>query len=304
MFLMGENWIGGYANHDTMRRGTQANPEELNVNRQLGNSLKMVMDNAYNNPATTLLMNGFLPGVPMDFLQALGSTPWSFIRDTDTKYAVKVAAEEAHFLDWQVTENEYRQPRFFKRLKHLGFSTLDELKTFSKTLLHLVEATNYSIDDIKAMLNSVHAKKAWSTHELNEFSEAWMRDLSEYCTVDNHARYVNDKKADFNLETRNFRMNNPWLIQNFRDSDSLTYIEPVNGTVIYYGYRRDPESGKEVAIVLNMEGQPKQVILSELDLPINEIEKWSVSLSTPNISKKNINEPIRLSASQGLLFVK
>jgi len=304
MFLMGENWIGGYANHDTMRRGTQANPDDLNVNRQLGNSLKMVMDNAYNNPATTLLMNGFLPGVPMDFLQALGSTPWSFIRDTDTKYAVKVAAEEAHFLDWQVTENEYRQPRFFKRLKHLGFSTLDELKTFSKTLLHLVEATNYSIDDIKAMLNSVHAKKAWSTHELNEFSEAWMRDLSEYCTVDNHARYVNDKKADFNLETRNFRMNNPWLIQNFRDSDSLTYIEPVNGTVIYYGYRRDPESGKEVAIVLNMEGQPKQVILSELDLPINEIEKWSVSLSTPNISKKNINEPIRLSASQGLLFVK
>ncbi|MEX2436373.1 MAG: glucosylglycerol hydrolase, partial [Balneolaceae bacterium] len=80
----GEKWISGYANHDNMRRGTQADPSLINVNHQLGNSLKMVMDNAFNNPATTLLMNCFLPGVPMDFAHALGSTPWSFIRNTDT----------------------------------------------------------------------------------------------------------------------------------------------------------------------------------------------------------------------------
>lgn len=85
LFLLGEKWISGYANHDTMRRGSQANPAPININTQLGNSLKMIMDNAYNNPATTLLMHGFLPGVPMDFLQGLGSTPWSFIRDSDTE---------------------------------------------------------------------------------------------------------------------------------------------------------------------------------------------------------------------------
>lgn len=307
MFLMGENWVGGYANHDTMRRGTQANPEPLNVNKQLGNSLKMVMDSAYNNPATTLLMHGFLPGVPMDFLQALGSTPWSFIRDTDTEYAVKVMAEEAHFLDWQVTDNEYRQSRFFKHLKHAGFSTLDQLRVFSKTLLHLVKATNYSIDDIINMLNSSATVKLdgdWTLEKLASFTSAWMRDMSDYCTVDHHAGYVSDKKAEFNLKVRQFRMENPWLIKNFKSTDSLSYIEPVNGSVIYHGYRRDPVSGCEVAIVLNMEGQPKQVVVSELGLPVTEPESWKVALSTPNISKKNINEPVRLSVSQGLIFTK
>ena len=307
MFLLGENWIGGYANHDTMRRGTQANPASLNVNSQLGNSLKMVLDNAYNNPATTLLMNGFLPGVPMDFLQALGSTPWSFIRDTDTDYAIKVVAEEAHFLDWQVTENEYRQSRFFKRLKHAGFSTLEELRIFSKTLLHLVQATDNSPDEITGMLNNSDTGKKsgpWTIDKLNSFSEAWMHDLSDYCTVDHHARYVNDKKAAFNLDVRQFRMDNPWLRKNFGEDDILSYIEPVNGSVIYYGYRKDPDSGREVAIVLNMEGQPRQVVLTELGVSVGGTADWMVALSTPNISRKNIGEPVRLSASQGLLFVK
>jgi len=306
MFLLGENWIGGYANHDTMRRGTQADPEPLNINHQLGNSLKMIMDNAYNNPATTLLMNGFLPGVPMDFLHALGSTPWSFIRDTDTEYAIKVSAEEAYFLDWQITENEYRQTRFFKRLKHAGFSTLEQLRTFAKTVLHLVKATNYLVDDIINMLNSagaVEGKDDWTRDGLNAFSAAWMRDLSDYCTVDNHAGYVNVKKAEFNLKVRQFRMENPWLINNFEATDLLSYIEPVNGSVIYYGYRRNADSGREVAIVLNMEGQPRQVVPSELLEPVADLNDWEVALSTPNISRKNINEPVRLSASQGLLFI-
>ena len=307
MLLMGESWITGYANHDTVRRGTQADPKPLNINTQLGNSLKMVMHNAYNNPATTLLMHGFLPGVPMDFLQALGSTPWSFIRDTDTEYAIKVAAEEAYTLNWQVTENEYRQSRFFKRLKHEGFTTLEQLRLFSTTLLHLVKATNYSIDDIIAMLNSSDAVKdneKWTHSRMNAFSAAWMRDMSDYCTVDHHAGYVNSKKSEFNLTMRQFRMNNPWLIKNFKSTDSLSYIEPVNGSVIYYGYRRDPDSGREVAIVLNMEGQPKQIVASELGLPVTDLNSWKVAISTPNISRKNIDEPVRLSVSQGLLFTK
>lgn len=307
MFLLGESWIGGYANHDTMRRGTQADPEPLNINHQLGNSLKMVMDNAYNNPATTLLMHGFLPGVPMDFLQALGSTPWSFIRDTDTEYAIKVAAEEAHFLDWQITENEYRQSRFFKRLKHAGFTTLEQLKIFSKALRHLVIATNYSVKNIVSMLNSsgiVNEDSDWTIDKLNAFSAAWMRDLSEYCTVDHHAEYVSGKKAEFNMRVRQFRMENRWLINNFKNADTLSYVEPVDGTVIYYGFRRDPVSGREIAIVLNMEGQSRQVVATELDLPVTDPESWEVALSTPNITRKNINEPVRLSVSQGLLFTK
>lgn len=307
VFLQGEKWISGYANHDTMRRGSQANPGPININTQLGNSLKMIMDNAYNNPATTLLMHGFLPGVPMDFLQGLGSTPWSFIRDSDTTYAIKVVAEEAHFLDWQVTENEYRQSRFFKRLKHAGFTTLDHLKTFVLTLSHLVQATDYTIDTLLAMLNSSGAAEPdhpWTLNKLNDFSAAWMRDLNEYCNVDHHARYVNDKKATFNLNVRNFRLNNPWLIQNFKKPDTLSYIQPVNGTVIYYGYRKDRATGKELVFVANMEGQPRQVITADLSLPISDDGKWKVALSTPTITRKNIGEPVRLSVSQGLLYEK
>src|SRR5690625_7158966 len=75
----GKSWISGYATNDSMRKGSQSDPRAVHVNFLLGNSLKMVMDTAYNNPSTTLLVNAFLPGVPMDFLQALGSSPWSFL---------------------------------------------------------------------------------------------------------------------------------------------------------------------------------------------------------------------------------
>lgn len=306
-FLMGEKWITGYSNHDTMRRGTQADPEPININTMLGNSLKMVMDNAYNHPATTLLMNAFLPGVPMDFLQALGSTPWSFIRDTDKKYSVKVAAEESHFLEWQVTDNEFRQSRFFKRLKHMGFNSLGQLRSFLNTLHHLVIATGYDMDKIVNMINGYdHAPDGnlWTEQRLQEFARAWMSDLNCYCNVDHHAQYINGNKAAFNLNVRKFRLQNPWLIRNFSGRDQLKYVEPVNGTVIYYGFREDPLSGKKIVFVANMEGQPKQIVPLELGLPVEEPEKWRVACSTPNITRKEISEPIRLSISQGLLFEK
>lgn len=304
MFLSGEKWIGGYANHDTMRRGTQADPNSLNVNTLLGNSLKMIMENAYNNPSTTLLMHGFLPGVPMDFLQALGNTPWSFIRDTDSTYALKVVAEEAFFLDWQVTENEYRQSTFFKRLKYLGFTTLDQLKRFANMLLHLMKSFDNDSSRVAEIVNRVESEtgQEWDLDKLNSYALAWMQDLNEYCNVDNHARFVSDDKARFNAEVRTFRQDNPWLSQNFKDSDFLSYQEPVDGTVIFYGYRQDPLSGKELIIVANMEGQPRQVVPADLIGLLQSNKGWNVACSTPSITRKDIHKPVRLSISQGLLF--
>ncbi|REL24755.1 hypothetical protein DYD21_16450 [Rhodohalobacter sp. SW132] len=297
----GERWISGYANHDTIRRGTQADPNSVTVNSHLGNSLKMVMNNAYNHPSTTLLMHGFLPGVPMDFLHALGHAPWSFIRDTDSNYALKVTAEEAYFLDWQVTGNEFRQSRFFKRLKGMGFHSLDELRSFTKALLSFVKCTDNDPEQILKLIN-VYCEETWTREMLDEFVDAWMQDLNCYCNVDNHAEYVSSKKAAFNLEIRKYRTKNPWLRYNFRDDDFLTYAEPVHGTVIYYGYRRDPESGKEIVFVANMEGQPRQIVPADLIPQVKNPNKWSVACSTPSITRKEISEPIRLSISQGLLF--
>lgn len=303
----GDKWIGGYANHDTMRRGTQADPTKINVNTFLGNSLKMIIENAYNNPASTLLTNGFLPGVPMDFLHALGSTPWSFIRDTDTKYAVKVVAEEAQFLNWQVTEVEFRQNRFFTRLKYMGFKSLPELRRFSQTLLYLVNFTNYDPAAIARMLNKMEPEfevDEWNENKLNKYANAWMLDLNDYCNIDQHSHYINKKKADFNLRVRKFRLENPWLINRFQGKDTLQYKEPVEGTVLYFGHRKDPDSGKELIFVANMEGQPKQITPLELPLPITEPKQWKVACGTSSVAHKKIDESIRFSMCQAILFVK
>lgn len=305
LLKFGNKWISGYANHDTMRRGTQANPLTINVNFQLGSSLKEVMDNAYNNPATTLVMNGFLPGVPMDFVQATGNTPWSFFRNTDTKYAVKVAAEEAHFTEWQVNEVEYRDARFFRNLKNLGFTTISGLRHFAKAVLHLVEATNYSTQNIPELLNTFDPPfevMKWSEEKLDQYASAWSEDLNLYCNADLHRDTINSKKSQFNLDVRNYRLANPWLSQNFSDDDIFDYIKPVDGSVLFYGYRKNQQTGKEVIFAANMEGQPKQISFRELGLPVSAPDEWHAKLCTPHLKEKSIDQPIKLSIMQGILF--
>ena len=306
-FKFGDKWITGYANHDTMRRGIQANPDTVNVNFLLGNSLKMVMINAYNNPSTTLLMNAFLPGVPMDFVQALGNTPWSFFRNTDAKFAVKAAAEEAYFTEWQITDVEYRNSRFFKKLKNLGFRNLEDLRRFAKALLRFVEVTDYDPEVIVDLINNTRPAfqpSEWSVDMLNEYAESWMADVYEYCNVDMQADYMDSKKSDFNLKTREYRLKNAWLNERFRSPDFLKFREPVEGAVIYYGHRKDNRTGKEVIFLANMEGQSRQVTPTKFDLPIEKSDEWQVALATPSVRAKNINQPIRLSISQGILFEK
>ena len=48
---------------------------------------------------------------------------WGFIRNQDDRYGVKVVAEEAISLKWQVDEYAYSVPGNFPRLKALGFET-------------------------------------------------------------------------------------------------------------------------------------------------------------------------------------
>lgn len=306
-FKFGNKWITGYANHDTMRRGIQANPETVNVNFLLGNSLKMVMINAYNNPSTTLLMNAFLPGVPMDFVQALGNTPWSFFRNTDAKFAIKVAAEEAYFTEWQITDIEYRNSRFFKKLKNLGFRNLEDLRRFAKSLLKFVEVTDYNPENIVELINQTRPAfqpSDWTIEKLNEYSEAWMADIYEYCNADMQADFMDSKKSDFNLKTREYRLKNSWLNDSFTSNDFLTYREPVEGAVIYYGHRRNINTGKEIIFLANMEGQSRQVNPVNLNLPIKNPDLWEVALTTPSVRTRKIDQPIRLSISQGILFEK
>jgi len=310
LFNNGDKWITGYANHDTMRRGTQTDPSSINVNFQLGDSLKKVMENAYNNPATTLIMNGFLPGVPMDFVQALAHTPWSFIRNTDTTYAIKVAADEAFFTQWQINDIEFRDSRFFVKLKDMGFNSLLGLRRFSKALLNLVKATDYKPENIAQLLNGFDPPfevTGWSVEKLNQFASAWTDDVNVYCNADHHVDVIDPKRAEFNLSVRKFRLQNRWLVNNFSGDDLFRYIEPVNGTVIYYGYRRDPESGKELLVAANMEGCARKVDLTKLNLPVDDWSGWKPVLVTPSLNPQSLNpqkvdQPIELSIMQGILY--
>lgn len=303
----GDQWITGYANHDTLRRGTQTDPDTLRVNFLLGNSLKTVLDNAYNHPSATLLMSAFLPGTPMDFLQGIGSSPWTFMRNTDTHFAIKVVAEEAQFTRWQISETEYRNSRFFRRLKALGFRTLRELQVFSATLQKFVQITEYQTEQIVELLNIMDRaleEEKWNLDKLTRFADAWMEDMHEYCNVDLHSEYLDPKKTEFNLKARLFRLNNPWLSKAFDDQDFLRYREPVDGAILFYGYRKDPDSGRELILIANMEGQTRQVHPLSLDLPVENPSDWSVALATPSVNTVKIEQPVRLSISQAVLYQK
>ncbi len=108
----GSHWISGCGNDDTMRRGTQLDLQS-DINWNLGQTLPEVMNNAYDNPAVTLLFYGFSPGVPMDFLNVTMRSPWCFFRNTDDYYGLKVVAEEVGFFDWQVEPEFYLEPWAF-----------------------------------------------------------------------------------------------------------------------------------------------------------------------------------------------
>jgi hypothetical protein len=76
----------------------------------------------------------------------------------------------------------------------------------------------------------------------------------------------------------------------------------VDGTVIFYGYRKDKVSGKELIVAANMEGQTRQIHIPGLGLPVNSFENWEVALSTPTLKIKDIDQPLKLSITQGILY--
>jgi hypothetical protein len=145
---VGAGWITGCGNHDTLRRGTQVDPE-LAINWNLGSGLPEVLNNAYDNAAIALMTYGFSPGLPMDFINCTVRAPWGFLRNTDDRYGVKVVSEEAGgFLDWQVIPETYDWPELFPRLKAMGFTKLDELRQFVRGLYEAIEENDYDLGEV------------------------------------------------------------------------------------------------------------------------------------------------------------
>ena len=209
VMLKGDRWITGCGNHDTVRRGNQIplDAEDTNINWNLGKTLPEVLNNAYDNPATSLWVYAFSPGLPMDFLNALMHSGWGFFRNTDDLYGVKVAAEEIGFLDWQVTAEFYNKPPFFKQLKQFGFRNLDMLKQFTRTLAAAMETYEYDLDVVASdcreqslesggLAEKFPMLKDFFNHleanQLKMFALAFMEDSHEFSRVSYFEKEVND----------------------------------------------------------------------------------------------------------------
>ncbi|SFS20923.1 glucosylglycerol hydrolase [Yoonia litorea] len=306
MVDVGENWISGTSNHDTLRRGTQVSPK-LNVNTRLGRTRMEILDKAYDNPAVHVLTYAAMPGVPMDFLNAMARASWGFIRNQDDRYGVKVVAEEAISLKWQVDEYSYSIPGSFTRLKELGFQTREELARFFEFLPALVEVTEYDLEEIARLLNASEppiAGPEFSVATLKEIARAWMDDMHDYCNVSHSLSSLDADQAAFCLQLRNFRRARPWLRQNYGPKDRFDYLQPIDGRTVFTSLRHGPD-GEQVFTVCHMEGKPTMEV-DPLVLPVEGIKGtgWELALRTPSIGPDYGGGPITLKDSMALVYVR
>ena len=307
MLSHGENWISGTANHDTLRRGTQVNPK-LNINTRLGTTRMEILEKAYDNPAVSMLTYAALPGVPMDFLNATARASWGFIRNQDDRYGVKIVAEEAVSLKWQVDEYSYSIPGNFERLKALGYGTREDLVRFFEFLPALVEVTDYDLDEIASLLNAVQPDLAgpqpFSPPNLKEIARAWMDDMHEYCNVAHYLSSLDGEQVGFSRALREFRRERPWLRGNLAAADHFDYLRPIAGRTVFTSLRHGPD-GEQVFTITHMEGG-ETAEFDPLDLPIEGLagDGWQVALRTPSIGSDYLGGSLTLHDSMGVVFTR
>ncbi|MGY6633821.1 MAG: glucosylglycerol hydrolase [Alkalilacustris sp.] len=310
MLTVGATWISGTANHDTLRRGTQVNPK-LNINTRLGETQMEILEKAYDNPAVSMLTYVAFPGVPMDFLNATARANWGFIRNQDDKYGVKVVAEEAISLKWQVDEYSYSRPTFFRRLKEMGYPTRAELARFLEFLPALVEVTEYDLDEIARLLNAVEpplaGPESFTPRVLKAIARAWMDDMHDYCNVSQALSQLDGGHVGFMRALRDFRRAHPWLRDNYAPVDHFDYLQPIRGRTVFVSLRNRPEGlgGGQIYCITHMEGGETEDF-DPLTLRVPGIEGmgWELALRTPNIGPDYTGGPVTLRDSMGLVFVR
>ncbi|MFC7077727.1 glucosylglycerol hydrolase [Haloarcula halophila] len=304
----GEHWISGVANHDTIRRGTQLDPDppfsQPQINRYLGETRNEQLRQAYNNPASTILFHGFMPGCPMDFTHANMRAPWGFVRDTDAVWNLKVLSEEEHFPEWQIRPRDFGNDAHFQRLKEWGFESREELSEFLGLLADTVSMTDYDKAGMTELLNTIGTPigDEFTVSELEQLGRAWMRDLGEFFNLSHWHDQQGDERTAFDRRVREFRHDHEWVTTDFTGGDTLDYVYPTDGTVLYYGYRRAPDDSEELVFVGTMEGVAETVTPTEL-AGVND-GGWEVALSSPGLDIGGVSDELSLADSQAALFVR
>ena len=322
VMTIGERWITGCGNHDTVRRGNQIDSQKP-INWHLGKTLPEVLHNAYDNPAVTLWVNCFSPGLPMDFINATMHAPWLFFRNTDEQYGVKVVSEEVGFLDWQISPHLYRQSHCFPRLKTIGFKQLKQLQQFGQALHHAMIQQDYNLAEVVEVLRActssetfcietipplgelmrggmVRFLKKLDEERLKSFALMFMEDCYQVCNVSNYERKVNSSRAKFNLTTREFRHQHPWLANNLGEKDCFDKLNDPERTIVY-GIRHNLESQPAMAIVANFEGDAIELDVAKI-LNI-DLEQWQVAIATPGLETSDLTR-LNLRNAQGILLTQ
>ena len=318
VMTIGDRWITGCANHDTVRRGNQI---DLNkpINNSLGANLPEILHNAYDNPAITTWVYGFSPGLPMDFINSLMHAPWMFFRNTDEQYGVKVVSEEIGFLHWQITPELYRKAHCYPRLKAQGFKQLKQLQEFGKALELAMEKENSNLAEVANLLHHYPEKhcfeditpfrelmrggmvrflKKLDIDRLKNFALMFMEDCYGVCNVSHYQNKLDPTRTQFNLSLRDFRRDRPWLAENIQENDLFDRISE-EGRTIFYGVRYSPDRTKGVALISHLEGE--SITLDIFDLLKLDREKWQIAIATPDFKVEELAN-LTLSQSQALLL--
>ena len=322
VMTLGDRWITGCGNHDTVRRGNQVDSKQT-INWHLGKTLPDVLHNAYDNPAVTLWVNCFSPGLPMDFINATMHAPWLFFRNTDEQYGVKVVSEEVGFLDWQIDANLYKKSHCFPRLKTMGFKQLKQLQQFGTALHHAVIQQNCNLAEVVEALRActssdthcieklspqselmrggmVRFLKKLDEERLKRFALMFMEDCYQVCNVGNYEYRVDSSRAKFNLTTRELRHQYSWLANNLVKQDTFGKLSQDERTIIY-GIRHNPEGEPAVAIVANFEGDAIKLDVAEI-LKI-DLSEWKIAIATPNLEVTDLTE-LNLGNAEGILLTR
>jgi hypothetical protein len=320
----GQNWITGCANHDTVRRGNQV---DLNakINWNLGENLADVLRNAYDNPAVTLWVYGFSPGLPMDFINATMHAPWMFFRNTDERYGVKVVSEEIGFLYWQVTSKLFKRSQNFPGLKSLGFKQLEELREFGVELQKIMQEKDFSLSETVNSVRTCMSNNGevcemprlktlnrsgmrrflnkMDSDRLKSFALSFMEDCYALCNVAHYEDNLDPVQTRYNLQLRQFRLARPWLRTNLSGTDRFNKISDGHSTV-FYGVRSNQENESDrVVMVAHMGGKPITVQLKKwLHL---DLSAWEVAIASPQLQADNGLDDLKkfeLKDSQGILL--
>jgi len=295
----GGHWVSGCANHDTLRRGHQTSLQQA-VNRRLGDDLPEILRRGYDHPAADLLFYGFLPGVPMTFVAAPMRAPWAFMRGSDDRWAVKVAAEEAGVFAWRFGPEEYARDDAFRRLKEMGLHDHAAAAEVFGGLERALAAGAVEAYEAAAWLAASDVTLPWppDAERLKRLAWAFMHDLHDACVVWRGEDRLDPRRLAFGLALRRARRARPWLRDDLRGGDRFERVVRDDGSTLAYGVRYAPDGSETLALIVNLEGEPWTLRPAEL---LGE-DDWRPLLAAPGVTASGPHDELTLRDAEGVLL--